>query len=878
MCLYDCWSAADRWLHEESWELRDTSVDGLPLAEPFIAFRRRKYSGRLDHISHLAFFHTVESIPPDYHVLKSTISGNGSGYLRPWGYLAIKRASIAANSVIDGDPLILDIAVARQAEGETIVERYSPIERENGGINPYTLQDVVFMMKTAPAMGICDLSFKATVLDRYPIQDSAGIPLPEDALPEFIFPKDMHLVYSDRKAPPLPVFFTFVFTDQVGKHFYVACLQFYEEVAFQDISPLMKDIWQETKTISVPEESAIYCPKVICVLSRYPFYRAMRRFLRQIYSISMSSNICPIEYFIGSVVGQIPLPVEGGRPFHVVLDAALISASSKPMGSIAFSLPPPRFFPLMDLDFACPLRCLSVDVMLAVFTLMLRESKLVFVSFSNAMLTETMETLRILLFPLTWSSCFVTRLPTSLNELMQVPGGCMIGIHLASDDLVRSSRSSSFNYSGAANKFIQSMHLFYPIHNGSYIIDLTSNSISLYNGRLIERLSQRQMETITKDLPSAPALRLRAALLSVADNFKIGPQTDSLFELDSALDLKMSSPDTIETARKWDEFPTLMLRDAFMSFMADLLGDYTRYIIPPTDDLSADTYRTFVEEFKVVEYLSDADSSRRKMLEYIVNTQMFSVLQQHRSESTSQAVVFFEEAASLQCSLGLNLVPSRNSGMAMSSGGGVCELPKPLCVLLEAEYQWSCLTKTMQQQTLQRASLHTNSKSHSLSVLSHSFIRALTSATHGIAKSSYPIQNQHLLDLLSYIDFTQLDKVICEFQDSDVSSGFYFDIQRKELDREEDLRLDDELVGSLVLPGPVNIFDDDATFSSSFNENVTNQETALFSYNRGWPQFNYASFENIDKITHRRLKEIKKRRFFSMKEVKVSFPLLLTLI
>src|SRR4051812_30022303 len=114
----------------------------------------------------------------------------------------------------------------------------------------------------------------------------------------------------------------------------------------------------------------------------------MRRFLRQIYSLSLSSLSCPLEYFVASLVNQVPLPVEGGRPFHVMLDSALISPTSRPMAPIVFDLPVARYFPHMDLDFAGPLRCLSVDNLLAVFTLMLREAKMLFLCSSNTMLTD----------------------------------------------------------------------------------------------------------------------------------------------------------------------------------------------------------------------------------------------------------------------------------------------------------------------------------------------------------------------------------------------------------------------------------------------------------------------------------------------------------
>ena len=64
--------------------------------------------------------------------------------------------------------------------------------------------------------------------------------------------------------------------------------------------------------------------------------RAMGRYLKHIYSLSLSSTVCPIESYITSVVGKVPMPYYGGRPFHVILDAALIAATSKPMKPIIF--------------------------------------------------------------------------------------------------------------------------------------------------------------------------------------------------------------------------------------------------------------------------------------------------------------------------------------------------------------------------------------------------------------------------------------------------------------------------------------------------------------------------------------------------------------
>ncbi len=41
----------------------------------------------------------------------------------------------------------------------------------------------------------------------------------------FAFPHGLRLTISEEGQFPLPLFFTYVFTDAEGKHFYVACLQ-----------------------------------------------------------------------------------------------------------------------------------------------------------------------------------------------------------------------------------------------------------------------------------------------------------------------------------------------------------------------------------------------------------------------------------------------------------------------------------------------------------------------------------------------------------------------------------------------------------------------------------------------------------------------------
>jgi hypothetical protein len=91
-------------------------------------------------------------------------------------------------------------------------------------------------------LGICDLRYDSMTIDRYPIQDHNGIALPVKELPRFAFPHDLRLKYSLERRFPLPIFFTFVFTDTMGDHIYAACLLFYEKVPRNNIENIFKSI------------------------------------------------------------------------------------------------------------------------------------------------------------------------------------------------------------------------------------------------------------------------------------------------------------------------------------------------------------------------------------------------------------------------------------------------------------------------------------------------------------------------------------------------------------------------------------------------------------------------------------------------------------
>ncbi|CAN0181854.1 unnamed protein product, partial [Phaeothamnion confervicola] len=175
----------------------------------------------------------------------------------------------------------------------------------------------------------------------------------------------------------------------------------------------------------------LFAPKTICVISRFPIYGVMRRFLRHLYAISLSETQVPLERYISMFVSCIPMPAPGGRNFHVYLeDLENEDPRMSRLKPLNLHMPPYAWLPLMDIDFSAPFRCLSIESVLSIFSLLLQEAKLIFLSSRAELLTQVMEAMRSLIFPLDWQSVYVPRLPYALSGCLECPGGFMIGMHL----------------------------------------------------------------------------------------------------------------------------------------------------------------------------------------------------------------------------------------------------------------------------------------------------------------------------------------------------------------------------------------------------------------------------------------------------------------
>ena len=174
----------------------------------------------------------------------------------------------------------------------------------------------------------------------------------------------------------------------------------------------------------------IWVPQCICLTSHWPIYKALRLSLRHLWQNSLSRTTVPLERHLAAMLA-VPMPRPGAPAVHLQLDLGLVDTAAGDVPTlepIILHQPPLRGLPLMDLDFTMPFYSLSVDRVLAVLGLMLKDNAILFLSASSTRLTETIEVLRALLFPYDYKAVYIPRLPDSIKTCLEATGSYLIGM------------------------------------------------------------------------------------------------------------------------------------------------------------------------------------------------------------------------------------------------------------------------------------------------------------------------------------------------------------------------------------------------------------------------------------------------------------------
>ncbi len=168
------------------------------------------------------------------------------------------------------------------------------------------------------------------------------------------------------------------------------------------------------------EYSEVYpawCPKCIFSLSHYQFFRASYEFLTQIYRSSFSLSPVPLERYVCNFTSEIPLPPCGTIQVNIPLIDKYFMISR----------PPANQLPHLDISFDLVFGLLSCENIVTIFSLLLTEYSVVFVSDHLSLLTPVAESFCSFLFPFWWQGAYIPVLPASMVGMIDAPVPLIVG-------------------------------------------------------------------------------------------------------------------------------------------------------------------------------------------------------------------------------------------------------------------------------------------------------------------------------------------------------------------------------------------------------------------------------------------------------------------
>jgi len=270
-------------------------------------------------------------------------------------------------------------------------------------------------------------TFAPKITARFPLNDYNDNPL-NPMVTHFCFPSgEVILPCKDYNMPSVH---HFVLTNDKGRKVYGTCLTIYEEYH----PPEDTVFWNTRERLHpatvgesgievsvVSEGTRLYIPKVLCILSVYPYVNAFREYLSQLYRLATSTDCmqAPIERYVMNLCMEIPAPPPGAFEVHVsILDSV-----------IRFWAPPAKLpIAYVALPYHVLFDCLDIENILHLWYCLTMERKVLLVSSQHSILTVCSEILCSLLYPMKWSHLYVPMLPKFLCPMLDAPVPYLCGV------------------------------------------------------------------------------------------------------------------------------------------------------------------------------------------------------------------------------------------------------------------------------------------------------------------------------------------------------------------------------------------------------------------------------------------------------------------
>jgi pentatricopeptide repeat protein len=385
--------------------------------------------------------------------------------------------------------------------------------------------------------------------------------------------------------------------------------------------------------LSVDERgNALYIPKVLCLLSAWPYLTAFREYLAQLYRLATATNVMrvPIERYVVNLCHEIPAPPPGAYEVQVsILDS-----------TIRFWAPPAKLpIAYVALPYRILFECLDLEHILTLWKAMIVERKILLVSSQYSILTVCAEILCSLLFPMRWSHLYVPLLPRMFCPVLDAPVPFLCGV-------VRENWLH-------AQEFLCA---------DSIVVDLDHNTVTFgpdvpiippppakkwnkLNSSLTELVADvfwraRGMEEDFQKLKNLPQKRSTEKLRQQAGKGTSQQWNERLSSLDNAFSLAYTpdSPNLLnDRLPETEQAKWASVQEAFHQFFVAALKDYRKFLTPADEDTKP--------SFDSIAFLAYQKSINVPFVSEMVMTQQFDDFLTRRMYSPGEPeLVFFDQS------------------------------------------------------------------------------------------------------------------------------------------------------------------------------------------------------------------------------------------
>uniref|UniRef100_A0A3Q4BRY1 UDENN domain-containing protein n=1 Tax=Mola mola TaxID=94237 RepID=A0A3Q4BRY1_MOLML len=206
-----------------------------------------------------------------------------------------------------------------------------------------------------------------------------------------------------------------VFTDLFGNRTHGVVVQYYR-ASGQEGAVQNGHRWNS--------KSRLYAPFAVCIISKFPYYNALRDCLSCLLVHLRPARHADFEEIIkefSAKLSLVPLPPPG--QLHVVRNL-------RPL-QVVLPSREDQDRPVIDIDLHLPFLCFTHTTLLQVLSCLLQEQRLVFFSADWARLTLVAESLLLYLQPLSWQQPYVPVLSGGMLDFIMAPTAFLMGCHIS---------------------------------------------------------------------------------------------------------------------------------------------------------------------------------------------------------------------------------------------------------------------------------------------------------------------------------------------------------------------------------------------------------------------------------------------------------------